>query len=349
MLYQLKSLVKKLLPGFLVGGYHFGLTLAAALIYGFPSRKLKVIGITGTNGKSTCVEMLSRILEEAGFKTASLSSIRFRILDKEELNTKRMTMPGRFFVQQFLSRAVKAGFQYAVLEVTSEGIKQHRHRFISFEAAVLTNLTPEHIESHGGFENYRRAKGKLFQAVKNVHVLNLDDDSFDYFSQFKAQEKWGYCLKNPNDKTQISNQAQNPKSQNSEYKILDTKYRLQNLIQADNVKIFPDGSSFVVQGIRFSLKLPGEFNVYNALAGLAVARSQGISLKVCQQALEKIEGLPGRMELVIKEPFKVFVDYAFTPNALEKVYQTLTKNYKLPTNKLICVFGSCGEIGRAHV
>jgi len=142
----MKELIKKFIPDFLLSWYHFALAFLGAFIYQFPSKKLTVVGVTGTNGKSTVVEMTSKILEEAGYKVASLSSIKFKIGKKEWPNTLKMTMPGRLKLQKFLRQALNAGCQYAVLEVTSEGIKQHRHKFIDFDVAVFTNLTPEHIE-----------------------------------------------------------------------------------------------------------------------------------------------------------------------------------------------------------
>ncbi|MBI2113328.1 MAG: hypothetical protein HYT50_02000, partial [Candidatus Wildermuthbacteria bacterium] len=135
--------LRKIAPTFLISWYHFLLSFLGALFYGFPSRNLVVIGVTGTNGKSTTVDMISRIFEEAGLKTASLSSIRFRIQGNEQKNMLKMTMPGRFFIQQFLRRAVSEGCTHAVVEVTSEGILQHRHRFIRFRSAILTNISPE--------------------------------------------------------------------------------------------------------------------------------------------------------------------------------------------------------------
>jgi len=243
--------------------------------------------VTGTNGKTTVVHLTTQILEEANYKVASLSSIKFKIGEKEKPNTLKMTMPGRFKLQKFFRQAVKAGCQYAVLEVTSEGIKQHRHRFVNFAAAVFTNLTPEHIEAHQGFENYKKAKGKLFQATKGVHIINSDDPNAEYFLHFPARQKILY------------------------------------------------GSA---TSVKLNLKLLGDFNYSNALAALQVGLSQGIDLEVCKKALEKVEGIPGRMEEVISQPFKVFVDYAFTPNALEKVYQTL----KPKNAKMVCVLGACG-------
>jgi UDP-N-acetylmuramoyl-L-alanyl-D-glutamate--2,6-diaminopimelate ligase len=289
----MKELIKKFIPSFLLGWYHLTLAFMGAVLYGFPSQKLKVIGVTGTNGKTTVVNFVAGILEEAGFKVAALSGIKFKIGEREWENTLKMTMPGRFKIQSFLRQAVSSGCRYAVLEVTSEGILQHRHRFIDFEAAVFTNLSPEHIERHGGFENYRRAKGNLFAATKNIHVINIDDESADYFLEFPAVKKYTYGL----EKGDVNN-----------------------------------------KNIKVSLKLPGEFNVYNALAAICVGLSRGISLEVCRKAVEKVEGVPGRMELVVREPFKVFVDYAFTPNALEKVYETI----KPQKGRMICVLGACG-------
>ncbi len=147
--------------------YHWLLAFAAALIYRFPSRKIFVLGITGTKGKTSVIEIISAILEEAGYKTALASSLRFKIGRESEKNEKKMTMPGRFFMQRFLRKAVRGKCQYAILELTSEGAAQSRHRFVNFNALIFTNLAPEHIESHGSFEKYRDAKLKLFKSLEN--------------------------------------------------------------------------------------------------------------------------------------------------------------------------------------
>ncbi len=307
--------LRKFVPKFLIFWYHFCLAFFGAFLYGFPAYKLKVIGVTGTNGKSTTVDMITRIFNEAGYATASLSSVRFQIRDKEFRNTLKMTMPGRFFIQGFLRKAVQAGCKYAVVEVTSEGIMQHRHRFLNFHTAVLTNLSPEHIERHGSFEKYREAKGKLFQMVKKAHVINSDDQNKGYFSAFPSISNFQFS---------ISNQF----SKNPNFQILN----------AEDIKETENGVNFRVDSMNFNLKLLGKFNVSNALAALCVAKSFGISLDIAKRALEKMEGVPGRMEEVIKQPMRVIVDYAFTPAALEKVYQALkTTNYKL-----VCVLGAAG-------
>ena len=278
--------LRKITPKFLLSWYHLAWAFFGAVAYGFPAKKLIVIGVTGTNGKSTTVEMISRILREGGSETASLSSIRFQMKEKEWRNTMKMTMPGRFIIQKFLREAVNKGCKYFVLEVTSEGILQHRHEFINFHTAVFTNLSPEHIERHGGFENYKKTKGKLFEITKNVHVINKDDEYAEYFLKFPAG----------------------------------------TIIQYNK-------DSFPVH-----LKLIGDFNKYNAAAAISVGRVYNIPLEVCTRAMENIKGIPGRMEQVVSEPFQVYVDYAFTPAALEKVYKTLKPSH----GKLICVLGATG-------
>jgi UDP-N-acetylmuramoyl-L-alanyl-D-glutamate--2,6-diaminopimelate ligase len=315
----MKKIIKKIAPKFLIDYYHFGLALFGAIFYFFPSRKMKIIGVTGTNGKSTVVYLISKILEEAGFNTASVSSIKFKIKEKEWPNTLKMTMPGRFKLQRFLRQALSQKCQYVVIEVTSEGILQFRHKFIDFDAVVFTNLTPEHIETHGSFEKYREAKGELFSSLKEnkknkkTSIINLDDSNADYFLRFEADRKIGYGLNSePSDK-------------------------VSNFLKAIKTEVLEDGLSFVVADTVFRLKLRGVFNIYNALSAIALALSQGIDLKTCKVALEKIEGISGRMEEVINSPFKVFVDYAHTPDALLKAYSALPKD-----SLKICVLGSCG-------
>jgi len=290
--------MRKLIPKFVFDIYHYLLALIGVITYGFPARKMVVIGVTGTNGKSTVVHLTAEILESAGNKVASLSSIRFKIGDKEQKNMLKMTMPGRFKLQKFLRDAVKTGCKYAILEITSEGIKQFRHKFIDFDGAVFTNLTKEHIEAHNGFENYKKAKGKLFQALEKSpkqnkwSVLNIDDSNFEYFDKLFSGKKYFYGIKNP------------------------------------KAEITPGK-------INLKISLLGEFNIYNSLAAACVGLAQGIDLPEILEVLRNAKGIPGRMESVISEPFRVFVDYAHTPDALEKVYNTLGK-------ELICVFGSCG-------
>ena len=165
---EFKKLLSVALPQFitrsLFSAYHFLLAFVGAVIYLFPSRDIRVIAVTGTKGKSSTTEMINAILEASGEKTALLNSIRIKVGDRTKPNTTRMSMPGRFFIQHFLAKARGAGCTTAILEMTSEGARQHRHRFIELDALVFTNLAPEHIESHGSFENYANAKFEIGRA-----------------------------------------------------------------------------------------------------------------------------------------------------------------------------------------
>ena len=314
----MKEILKKFIPTFILNWYHFTLACLGVFIYSFPSKKLIVIGVTGTSGKSTVVELIARILEtneklsKTGHKVASLSSIKFKIGEREQENTLKMTMPGRFKIQKFLKQALNSDCKYVVLEVTSEGIRQHRHRFIDFDVAVFTNLTPEHIEAHGGFENYKQAKSELFKTTRKVHIINSDDKNAEYFLGIPADKKYKYSIKEiitPDDHLAIT-----------------------------GCSTGTEGISFKVNNTQFNLSLLGQFNTYNALAAICVGLSQEVPLEACKGALEDINGMPGRMEVVINKPFTVVVDYAHTPTALEKVYQT-ANNLK---PNLICVLGACG-------
>lgn len=312
-----KKIIKKILPKTVVQLYHLELAFLGALIYGFPgkSKKIKIIGITGTSGKSTVVDLVTKILEESGAKVASLSSVRFKIGDKEVENKLKMTMPGRLKIQRFLNDAIKEKCQYVVVEVTSEGIRQFRHKFINFDCSVFTNLSPEHIESHGGFEKYRNEKLKLFKATKNIHIINGDDKNKEYFLNIFSKKKIIFSLEKNINYYQKENQE---------------------FLFCENIEKTSNGSTFEVGGTKFEINIPGIFNVYNSLSAIAVGLAYSVSLETAKSALIKVSGIPGRMEFIAKEPFPVIVDYAHTPEALESVYKTLTgKN-------LICVLGSCG-------
>ena len=336
---MIKEIIKKFLPKSFLLFYHKVLAYLADFFYNHPSSKLIVIGVTGTAGKSTTVNLIGKILEEAGLKVGLTTTMNFKIGEKEWINKTKMTMPGRFFMQKILKEMVKANCQYAIIETSSEGILQFRHLGIDYDIAVFTGLHPEHIEAHGSFENYKKTKGKLFEKlekrkekfidgkrIKKVIVVNLDDENADYFLSYKADEYYGYSL---NSKSQISNPK---KIQNLKIKIF----------KAENIKLADDGSSFTVDGVDFKINLLGEFNIYNCLASIAVALSQNIDLKICQRALEKIKFLPGRMEIVVEKPFKVIVDYAHTPKELENVYQFVKFKLKNQKSKIIGVLGSAG-------
>lgn len=320
---MIKSLIKKITPRFLISWYHMSLAFFAVLIYGNPSNKLIVIGVTGTNGKSTTVNLISTILEKAGFGVGSTSTIEFKIKGQIWLNDKKMTMLGRFELQRLIKKMVRTGCQYAVIETSSEGIKQYRHLGINYDVVVFTNLTPEHLESHGGFENYKKAKGKLFQhliekphkkingkIIPKISIINIDDEYAEYFLQFPADKKITYGIKN----------SANVKAENYIFTTLATEFYLNNSFYKTN--------------------LIGEYNLYNILAAISAAQSQNISHNIYKHAIFNLKQIPGRLEFIdTNKNFKVLIDYAPEPASLAKLYQTL-KIFHF--NKIIHVLGSAG-------
>ena len=331
---MVKKIVKKLTPGFILSAYHLSLAYCAALRYWFPSASMVVIGVTGTKGKSSVVFMLAKILEEAGIKVAVSSSLMFKINENEWLNPYHMTMAGRFKLQQFLYQAKNARCTHVIIETTSEGIKQHRHRFIHFDVAVFTNLTPEHIEAHGGFENYKKAKGKLFEAlahakkktingnrIEKIAVVNTDNEHGHYFLQFPADTTYGFS---------VQGTCVLPPSANH------------TCVSASAVVVSPEGVSFDVETTKFRMHLLGQFNVENALCAAVTAKSLGVAFSVAASALAKIEEIPGRMKFIREgQRFTAIIDFAHTPSSFEGVFAVM-KQLKDPHGRIIAVFGSAG-------
>ncbi len=322
-----KEIIKKIIPPVALRWYHKILAMVANVFYGFPSNKLVVIGVTGTNGKSTTVHLIAKMFEGAGFKVGSTSTVGFKIADKEWLNKKKMTMLGRFALQKILRQMVNVGCKYAIIETSSQGVEQFRHLGVNYDVAVFTNLTPEHIEAHGGFENYKKAKGKFFQhltakpkkvidgkTVPKVSVVNIDDEHANYFSGFPTDKKFGYGIKT------------------------------RAALLAENVESESGGSRFTVNGVSFEINLLGRFNIYNALAAAAVGLSQGLSLDIISKSLEKVSGVPGRMEFIDEgQNFKVLVDYAPEPASMAKLYETVRSGQFLASgSRIIHVLGSAG-------
>ena len=268
---------------------------------------MTVIGVTGTKGKSTVTEMLYAVLHHAGYPVAVAGTIRFAIGEKSEPNLHKMTMPGRGFIQDFLSRAKKAGMTYAVLELTSESTVQFRHLFLYMNALVFTNLQKEHIESHGSFENYAAAKLRIGKAL----------------------------ARSPKRPRAIIANADNAHS--TPYLSLDIEEHLPfSYAEATNVVLSPGRSSFTYSGISFSLQLPGSFSIMNALAVIKAAHFVGVPLTTIAKALAKLERIPGRTERIDQgQDFQAIVDYAHTPDSLAALYAAY------PTRK-ICVLGNTG-------
>ncbi|HUO75782.1 MAG TPA: UDP-N-acetylmuramoyl-L-alanyl-D-glutamate--2,6-diaminopimelate ligase [Candidatus Paceibacterota bacterium] len=307
MLRAIKRLIPKPLFDFGAKVYHPFLSYTGALVYGFPSRHLKVIGVTGTKGKSTTVYFIAAILHGAGIPVAAVGSLGFRIRDRQWPNMLKMTMPGRWKLQKFLRSAVNAGCTHVVMEVPSEGLAQGRHRGIRFDCAVFTGLHPEHLEAHGSLDAYRAAKQVLFRACRELHVVNRDDPDADYFLDVPAHKRITYGIAG------------------GDY-------------QATDVQAGPQDASFMLGRTRIHLNVGGRFNVLNALAAIAVADAYGVPPSESAEALEAIDHIPGRMEWVQQEPFGVVVDYAHTPDSLRAVYRTL----KPQGGRLLCVLGAAG-------
>lgn len=304
--------------------YHKIKGLLAIALYMNPSRNIKVIGVTGTNGKTTTVNLIAGLLEAAGHKVGYTSTLRYKIGDEVWVNKEKMTTQSPFLIQKMLKRMVKAGCDYAVLEVTSHAVDQSRVIGINFDVGVFTNLTGDHLEYHGSFEEYMRAKGKFIGSlfsmkrkknVPKVLVLNADDPNFDYYNQFNADQKITFG---------VESKHLTIKASDVELGAFETKLKL----------TMPNAEA------ELSSKLLGGFNVYNIVAAASVAISQGISLDSVQAGLDKILPIGGRLEPVnLGQDFSVIVDYAHTADA----YENLCFMFKpLTEGKLIFVGGATG-------
>ncbi len=293
--------------------YHRIIVLLAAIWYGFPSRKIKVIGITGTKGKSSTVEILNAILEESGYKTALSNTIRFKIGPFSSENLYKMSMPGRFFIQRFIHKAVKNKCDYAIIEMTSQGSLLYRHKHIHMNTFLFTNLSPEHIESHGNYENYINAKVEIAKQLSRSKktnkaiIVNGDDEESVRFLECKADKKITYSIKD---------------------------------VAPFNIK--KEGLEFTLEGQTVQSKLSGIFNLYNIVAAISAARNEGVTTETIIRAIQKFDGIQGRVEKIevnntkIKQDFTVIVDYAHTQDSLEKLYQVFQNSRK------ICVLGGTG-------
>lgn len=309
---KLKHLIQSLLPRSvyraLLMPYHLFWAWWTARKYGFPAKRLIVIGVTGTKGKSSVTEMVAAVLEANGYKVASSSTIRFKIGDEVKPNLYKMTLPGRGFLQKFFADAIAARCTHAVIELTSEGALQYRHLFTYMNALVFTNLEKEHIESHGSMEKYFQAKfriGKgLERSIKRPRAIIANADS-EYGKKFLT----------------LSVEKQLPFS----------------LSDADHLSLTPTSASFEYAGVRVSLPHPGAFSVRNALAALKVGEFFGVPVERAAKTLEKLETIPGRAERVeAGQPFLAVVDYAHTPDSLTALYAAY------PNTRKICVLGNTG-------
>jgi UDP-N-acetylmuramoyl-L-alanyl-D-glutamate--2,6-diaminopimelate ligase len=308
LIWKIKEGIRAVVPPSLLRSYYFFVALFGALLCGFPSTKLTVIAVTGTKGKSSTTEMINAIFEAAGYRSALLNSIRFKIAGNSQPNELRMSMPGRFFIQDFLLRAVRSACKVAILEMTSEGARQFRHRGIALDALVFTNLAPEHIESHGSLEAYAAAKFEIGRQLARsrkrprIMVANADD------------------------------------AQSGRYLTLPVEYALPFSLEACAPYASDEnGGHFTFDGVDIRIHLPGDFSLRNAIAAATVARALGIQTQTIRQALDTLTRIPGRAERIEEgQEYPVVVDYAHTPDSLTALYDAYGNARK------ICVMGSTG-------
>jgi UDP-N-acetylmuramoyl-L-alanyl-D-glutamate--2,6-diaminopimelate ligase len=308
LLRTVETLIPKKVYKFFQPAYHFLLAVTGIILYRHPSRSIYVIGVTGTKGKSSTVEFVNAVLEAAGKKTAILSTIRFKVGSDTRPNKHKMTMPGRFFTQKFLRDAVDQGCDYAILEMTSEGARFYRHLGVELDALIFTNLSPEHIESHGSFAAYKRAKLKLVQRLAKskkpvrMSIANTDNEHAPSFLIWPVEKNIGYSLKD----VEILHEDQN-------------------------------GSKIKWHDTDISIPLPGKFNISNAIAALTLSHELSIPIADAKKGVESLSLIRGRVEKVeAGQSFTVIVDYAHTDDSLRKLYEAF------PVSRKIGVLGSTG-------
>ncbi len=284
MLNYIRPLIPNPIYNFFQPYYHYTLSLLGAVFYGFPGKKLTVILVTGTKGKSSTTEFLYHIFEHAGYKTAVSNTIHFVIDGVEQKNLYKMSTPGRFFIQRFLNRALKAGCTHVVLEMSSQAVLQSRHLWIFPNALIFTNISPEHLDAHGTFDNYLNSKLEIAKIVQEspkrprILIGNQDDKECEKFLMYNAEKK----------------------------------------------------ITFTGRKFPFELSVPGEFNKYNAAGAAALAKELGISDETIKTALINVKQIAGRLQYIeCGQDFDVIVDYAHTPDSLQKLYDVFKGKRKI--------------------
>ena len=299
------------------------LGLLASAFYGNPSGNLKVIGVTGTDGKTTTASLIHHILSQSGKRVGLVTTVSAKIGNKEIDTGFHVTSPDPVTLNMILRDMVRAKCEYAVIEVTSHGLEQGRVSGVDFDAAVMTNLTHEHLDYHKTFEDYRDAKAKLIKSVKKITVLNKDDESYEFF---KSLTPLGTQVLSYSIKSKVAS------------------------VYSQNIKDIEEGTSFeVVDGVQsYSLEtnLMGEYNISNILAALTCCRYYVIEPDVIKKALKTFKAPKGRLEKIENNKgLEIYIDFAHTPNSLENVLKLLRRkaDSKQKKGKLIAVFGCAGE------
>ena len=286
--------------------YHYAQAVAAGIKYHWPGKKLRVIGVTGTNGKTTTSFMIWHMLNHAGFKTGLMTTVAWGVKELQpELG--HMTTVDAFTLNHRIRQIADQGAEFLVLEVTSHALAEFRTLGIPIEIAVFTNLTHEHLDYHKTFTRYRAAKGKLFQHAQ-FSILNADDPATKYYQNL-AHEFTTYGIKHGDHR-------------------------------ATNIQLSVGGVKYSSGDIIIETKIPGEFNVYNSLAAAITGQKLGLTHTQIQQGIKSLDNVEGRMNIIDEgQPFTVIVDYAHAPDALEKVFASV-QGHK---GKIISVHGGAGR------
>lgn len=308
--------------------YHKIMAILAVIFYRFPAHRLTVIGVTGTSGKSTTVELIHYLLQGAGKKCGAISTLNFHIGEKESLNETLRTTLSPWQTQKLLRKMVAQDCEYVVLEVSSHAIDQSRLWGVPIDTALLVNISDnEHLDYHKNFAEYVRTKAKLFRTlnfshrkpgIEKISILNRDDEQFEIFDDFPADKKWTFSTRKPSD------------------------------IKAYDVKLSAQKTTFTVHlpnhKMPVEVALLGQHNVENLTAAITVATSHGVGHELIEPLLKKFKGIPGRLETVnVGQDFSVVVDFSYKPSALKAVLATLKS---MVTGRIIVVFG--GAYGRTE-
>lgn len=322
---MLVSGVRKLLPSgaarLLEEGYRKRRVKLLTARYGNPAKHLRVIAVTGTNGKTTTVSFLNEILKEAGYKTAMFSTAEVEIACVKHVNDLNRTVALTGDLMRFYRDAKRARVDFVLIEATSHALQQHKLSTTPIEMAIMTNLTQDHLDYHKTMEGYAEAKSILFKMKPKYIVLNRDDSWFEYYDVFPA----GY------------QKITYGQSSEAEARI-------------DNVKLYRKGTEVTMTidhqtKLELATALPGEYNAYNLAAAVSAAYLLNVGIKDIVEGVANLEGIPGRFDRIEEgQPFDVIVDYAHTPDGYEKLLDTAKKITK---NRVILVFGSCGDRDKA--
>ncbi|MBI1812430.1 UDP-N-acetylmuramyl-tripeptide synthetase [Candidatus Peregrinibacteria bacterium] len=326
--------------------WHWAKAFAAALRFGFPAKELRIVAVTGTDGKTTTVSMTAHILREQGMPVGAVSTSFMRIRETIEQNPTHQTSLSPFALQRFLRRCVDAGCATVVVEASSHGLVQHRLDFLWPEVAAITNTSLEHLDYHGTMEQYRRDKGILCRMLrgKGTKILNADDETFAMYRSI------------PSKKTIVYSGCHGERCRTMTVHVLSHFDRAQcdnteYMFSLSNIAVTPTNSSATVtsrsgdesKDVPLTINLPGSFNLENALCAIACASAVGIPMEKSIPPLASFKGVPGRMERIDEgQPFLVFVDFTVTPRAYEKTLKS-AKQMLEAGKRLLVLTGTCGD------